>query len=321
MTARIIATARIFPATRALLERAGPVVHPTGDEPWDNATLRGALAEAEAMMAFMTDRVDAELLKAAPKLRVLACALKGADNIDIAACEARGIAVSIVPDLLTSPTAELAIGLAIGLARHIRAGDAAVRADFHGWRPKFYGLGLDGAKVTILGLGRLGRAIAMRLMPFGCQLRGVDPVNDVPSVERMPLEQALHGADLVIAALPLTAETRNLVDASAIACLPKGALLVNIGRGSTVDEMAVAEALQTGLLGGYAADVFAMEDWALPDRPRAIPRALLDHPRSLFTPHLGSATLAARQAIEAEAAFNILAGLGVSVRELSSATA
>ena len=80
-------------------------------------------------------------------------------------------------------------------------------------------------------------------MPFGCQLRGVDPVNDVPSVERMPLEQALHGADLVIAALPLTAETRNLVDASAIACLPKGALLVNIGRGSTVDEMAVAEAL------------------------------------------------------------------------------
>ncbi|MCA3375876.1 MAG: hydroxyacid dehydrogenase, partial [Roseomonas sp.] len=114
MTARIIATARIFPATRALLERAGPVAHPTDDEPWGNATLRDALAEAEAMMAFMTDRVDAELLTAAPKLRVLACALKGADNIDIAACEARGIAVSIVPDLLTSPTAELAIGLAIG---------------------------------------------------------------------------------------------------------------------------------------------------------------------------------------------------------------
>lgn len=318
MTARIIATARIFPATRAMLERAGSVIHPTDDEPWDSATLRDALAEAEAMMAFMTDRVDAELLKAAPKLRILACALKGADNIDMEACRARGIAVSIVPDLLTSPTAELAIGLAIGLARHIRAGDAAVRANFRGWRPKFYGLGLDGAKVTILGLGRLGRAIAARLMPFGCQLRGVDPVNEAQGVERMPLEEALQGAELVIAALPLTAETRNLVGRSAIACLPTGALLVNIGRGSTVDEIAVAEALEEGQLGGYAADVFGMEDWALRDRPRVIPQALLDHPRTLFTPHLGSATLAARQSIEAEAASNILAGLGVSMMSASS---
>ena len=312
MTARIIATARIFPATRAILERAGTVAHPVGEEPWDKAKLREALGGAEAMMAFMTDHVDADLLQAAPRLRVLACALKGADNIDIAACVARGVTVSIVPDLLTAPTAELAIGLAIGLARHIRAGDAAVRADFRGWRPRLYGLGLDGAKVTILGLGRLGRAIALRLKPFGCALRGVDPVHDVPGVERLPLDHALHGAELVIAALPLNAQTRHLLDAAALARLPAGALLVNIGRGSTVDECAVVEALQSGQLGGYAADVFAMEDWARPDRPRAIPSALLDHPHSLFTPHLGSATLAARQAIEAEAAANILAGLGVS---------
>jgi phosphonate dehydrogenase len=312
VTARIIATARIFPETRAIVERAGTVLHPDGDEPWDAETLRSALAGAEAMMAFMTDRVDAALLDAAPRLRVLACALKGADNIDMEACRVRGIAVSIVPDLLTSPTAELAVGLAIGLARQIRAGDAAVRGGFRGWRPRFYGLGLDGATVAILGLGQLGQAIAARLLPFGCRLRGVDPANDAPGVERMALEPALKGADLVIVALPLTLETRGLVGREALACLPPGALMVNIGRGSTVDEEAVVEALKAGRLGGYAADVFAMEDWALPDRPDAIPRALLDEPRTLFTPHLGSAAVAARRAIEAEAALNILKGLGVS---------
>jgi phosphonate dehydrogenase len=296
-----------------MLERAGSVLYPTGDEPWDSGTMRAALAGAEAMMAFMTDRVDAALLDAAPQLRVLACALKGADNIDMEACHARGIVVSIVPDLLTSPTAELAVGLAIGLARQIREGDAAVREDFRGWRPRFYGLGLDGATVAILGLGRLGQAIAARLIPFGCRLRGVDPANDAPGVERMALEPALRGADMVIVALPLTAETRGLVGRAAVACLPAGALVVNIGRGSTVDEAAIAEALQAGRLGGYAADVFAMEDWALPDRPRAIPRLLLHDPRTLFTPHLGSATVAARRAIEAEAASNILKGLGVLV--------
>jgi phosphonate dehydrogenase len=309
VTARIIATARLFPETRALLERAGTVHHPAGNEPWDADRLRAALAGAEAMMAFMTDRVDAALLDAAPRLRVLACALKGADNIDMEACRARGIAVSIVPDLLTSPTAELAVGLAIGLARQIRAGDAAVRTEFRGWRPRFYGLGLDGATVTILGLGRLGQAIAARLLPFGCRLRGVDPAQDAPGVERIALGPALTGADLVIVALPLTPETRGLVDRDALSCLPPGALMVNIGRGSTVDEEAVVEALKAGQLGGYAADVFAMEDWALPDRPAAIPRALLDDPRTLFTPHLGSATVAARRAIEAEAAAHIVRGL------------
>jgi phosphonate dehydrogenase len=311
VTARIVATARIFPETRALLERAGTVLHPVGDEPWDKDRLRTALAGAEAMMAFMTDRVDAALLDAAPHLRVLACALKGADNIDIEACRARGIAVSIVPDLLTVPTAELAVGLAIGLARNIRAGDAAVRREFRGWRPTLYGLGLDGATVAILGLGRLGKAIAARLLPFGCRLRGVDPENDAVGVDRMALEPALMGADLVIVALPLTAGTLGLVGRDALACLPRGALMVNIGRGSTVDEEAVVEALRTGRLGGYAADVFAMEDWALPDRPRSIPRQLLDDPRTLFTPHLGSATTTARRAIETEAASNILKNFGL----------
>jgi phosphonate dehydrogenase len=280
-------------------------VHPEGEAPWPLPALRAHLAEAEAVMAFMTDRVDQAFLDAAPRLRVLACALKGYDNIDVAACRARGVVVSIVPDLLTAPTAELAVALTLGLARRLREGDAAVRAGFAGWRPTLYGLGLDGATVAILGLGALGSAIAARLAPFGCVLRGVDPAREAPGVARMAIDDALLGADLVIAALPLTPKTRWLLDARRLGLLPPHALLVNIGRGSTVVEADVLAALEARRLGGYAADVFEMEDWALEDRPRAIAPALLAHPATLFSPHLGSATVAARRAIEARAAANI----------------
>ena len=307
----IVATARVFAETRVLLEAVAPVVHPDGDAPWDAATLRGHLAQATAMMAFMTDHVDGALLDAAPRLRVIACALKGYDNIDVAACAARGVQVSIVPDLLTAPTAELAVGLAIGLGRHIAAGDALVRGgEFDGWRPILYGQGLDGAVVAVLGLGALGSAIVARLLPFGCLMRGVDAAGGPPGVTRLALNEALIGADIVINALPLTAGTRHLVGAASLALLPPHALLVNVGRGSTVDEAAVASALQAGELGGYAADVFGFEDWALADRPRTILPQLLAHPATLFTPHLGSATRAARRAIELRAAANVADVLG-----------
>ncbi|MBS7792295.1 hydroxyacid dehydrogenase [Roseococcus sp. SDR] len=306
MSARILCTARIFPETAALLAPVGGVAHPAGAAPWPRAELLARLREAEAVMAFMTDRVDAAFLDAAPRLRVLACALKGYDNIDVSACQARGVEVSIVPDLLTSPTAELAVALTLGLARHLRSGDAAVRAGFEGWRPELYGLGLDGAVVTILGLGALGSAIAARLAPFGCMLRGVDSAREAPGVVRLPIGAALREADIVIVALPLNAQTRGLIGAEMLRLLPPHALLVNIGRGSVVREADVLAALEAGRLGGYAADVFEMEDWALEDRPRAIPPGLLMHPATLFTPHLGSATLAARRAIEARAAANIL---------------
>jgi phosphonate dehydrogenase len=303
---RILVTARIFPATRAALEALGAVVANEAVEPWSADELRARAQGCTAMLAFMTDRVDAALLDAAPSLRIIACALKGYDNIDVAACRARGVAVSIVPDLLTAPTAELAIGLLIGLGRHIAAGDALVRGGgFAGWRPVLYGQGLDGARVAILGLGALGAAIAARLAPFGCRLVGVDPARDAPGVLRMPIAPALEEADAVIAALPLTPATRHLLDAGHLALLPPHALVVNIGRGSTVREAAVLAALQAGRLGGYAADVFESEDWALDDRPREIDPALLAHPRTLFTPHLGSAVTRVRRAIEARAVANI----------------
>jgi phosphonate dehydrogenase len=302
MTPRILVTNWIDDAAREFLGRLGDVDAPATHDVPDPSWVRGRAESADAMMAFMPDTVDASFLAAAPRLRIVACALKGFDNFDVAACSRAGVWVSIVPDLLTAPTAELAVGLAIGLARHVRAGDAFVRSGrFQGWRPELYGTGLDGSSVGIVGHGRVGRAIEARLAGFGCEVAVHDPAHP----GSIQLDALLARADYLFVAAPMAPGTRHLIGAAALARLKPGALLINVGRGSTVSEAAVAEALENGRLGGYAADVFEMEDWALPDRPRAIDPRLLASSRTLFSPHLGSAVARVRAGIALAAARNI----------------
>ncbi|MBI5256872.1 MAG: hydroxyacid dehydrogenase [Burkholderiales bacterium] len=308
----ILITQPVHPEVAERLAAAGTLdLHP-GPEPLRPNDLQARLSQAHAMMGFMTDRVDAALLAQAPHLRIVACALKGHDSYDVAACTRAGVWLSIVPDLLTAPTAELAVGLAIGLGRHLRAGDALVRSGgFAGWRPVLYGVGLEGATVAVLGLGAVGCAIVERLRGFGCTLRGMDP-GDAPTpagVQRCTLEQALDGATHVFVAAPLTPHNRHLVNGAALARAPRGALWINVGRGSVVDEAAMADALASGQAGGYAADVFEFEDWSLADRPADLSPRLREHPATLFTPHLGSAVRSVRLTIEHRAADNILAVL------------
>ncbi|MBY0338765.1 MAG: hydroxyacid dehydrogenase [Acetobacteraceae bacterium] len=306
MTDRILVTHWVEEEVLDRLRQVGAVDANPARETWPAGEVARRAADATAMMAFMPDTVDAAFLDAAPRLKVIACALKGFDNFDVAACTARGVHVSIVPDLLTEPTAELAVGLAIGLGRNIREGDALVRAGgFAGWRPILYGFGLDGSTVGILGFGAVGRAIARRLQGFGCEIIWHDPAAEGST----GFHDLLARSDLLICAAPLTPATRHMVGRDALAFLRPGALLVNVGRGSVVDEAAVLAALEMGLLGGYAADVFEFEDWALADRPREVAPALRTHPRTLWTPHLGSAVVAVRRAIAERAADNILDAL------------
>lgn len=270
--------------------------------------VRRRCAGADAAIVFMSDHIDADFLAACPRLRLIAAALKGYDNIDLAACAQREVAVSIVPDLLTAPTAELAVGLLIGLGRHLRSGDALVRSGaFDGWRPILYGQGLEHSRIGIVGLGAVGRAIARRLAPFGCELLGHDPAGVLfDSVRTMALDELLASADAVILAAPLTPSSIALIDRQALERMRPGALLVNVGRGAVVDEAAVAAALAAERLGGYAADVFAFEDRSLPHAPNTIPPDLLEHERTLFTPHLGSAVDRVREQIALAAADNVL---------------
>ena len=311
MPNKIVITNPIHDEVRQRLEQHGEVIMNPVLEPWQPSELAAHLSSATAMMGFMTDRVDAALLKQAPSLKIVACALKGFDNYDVAACTQRGIWVSIVPDLLTEPTAELALGLAIALGRHLRLGDQQLRTQaFDGWRAQFFGKGLHNSVAAVVGLVLVGQAIAQRLTGFGCKsLLSVDPNTSVAGVTPCTLADALQNADYVFVAVPLTTESVNLIDHLELAACKPGQLLINVGRGSVVNELAIAQALESGRLGGYAADVFACEDWALSDRPLVIEPRLLAHPATVFTPHLGSAVRSVRLAIEQRAADNIIAVL------------
>ncbi len=199
----------------------------------------------------------------------------------------------------------------------MHAGDQFVRrSNFKGWRPQFYGSRLTYRTIGLLGMGAVGQAFARRISGFEMRVLYSDP-NPLPEslelrlmVERVTQEELLRESDVVLPLLPLTPETFHLFNDATLARMKKGALLINVARGSLVDEEAVARALTSGQLGGYAADVFEMEDWARPDRPRTIPRALLtDTEHTLFTPHLGSAIDEVRLEIEQTAAMSILQAL------------
>lgn len=308
----ILVRHRIFPETFAELSKIGKVHAPNPHPHFADSDFDELLQLADAFLAFMPDAIDTAWLSRAPRMRMIAGALKGYDNFDLEACTRRGVWVSNVPDLLTIPTAELAIGLMIGLARHVRAGDISIRERRHSkWEPSFYGTGIHGSSVGLIGMGLIGRAIAERLQGFGANLFYFDDKIVPEDIEqrlrlsRIPLSDLLPECDFLIVTLPLTPRTFHLLSDDALHRCKTGALLINPGRGSVVDEAAIVRALNSGRLGGYAADVFECEDTSIPTHPANIPEQLLEHPLTLFTPHLGSAVREVRQAIELRAVANI----------------
>ena len=317
MPPKVVLSSWVHPEVIALLASAVEIVPHQEREALPADELRRRCRDAQGLMAFMPDRVDEAFLRACPELKVIACALKGYDNFDAAACERQGVWLTIVPDRLTLPTAELAIGLMIGLARNILPGDRLVRSGrFRGWRPVLYGRGLDGSTVGLIGLGAVGKAVARRLMGFEATLLYTDRAPLAPHEEEalrlrhVSRDELLRQSDFVLLGLPLTSETLGLVDARFLADLKRGAFLINIARGSLVDEVAIAEALEDGTLGGYAADVFAFEDWAIEARPTGVHEHLLRaSDRTLFTPHLGSAVDDVRRDIALEAASSLIEAL------------
>jgi phosphonate dehydrogenase len=314
MKPRVVITQWVHPEVIDLLQEHCEVVPNTTRDPPSASELRRRTQNADAVMVFMPDTVDGPFLDAAPRLKIVAGALKGYDNFDVEACSQRGVWLTIVPDLLTVPTAELTIGLMIGLGRKMAAGDRMVRSDrFPGWRPVLYGTGLAGATAGIIGLGAVGSALARRLAAFDMTVLASDQRHysraetDSLGVTVVPFDDLLASSDYVLPMVPLTPVTRHLVNTHTIRRMKRGVLLVNACRGSVVDELAVRDALRSGHLGGYAADVFEFEDWALDDRLRSIPEdLLLDEERTFFSPHIGSAVDTVRRDIAMEAARNII---------------
>lgn len=314
---KVVITHRVHEPVKKFLSDKGDVIANEEVDSWPPSTLLSHAANADALMAFMPDRIDDALLARCHRLRIIAAALKGYDNIDVEACTRRGVWLTIVPDLLSAPTAELALALTLGLTRNVAAGDRLIRSgQFQGWRPVLYGGGLTGKTVGILGMGKLGQAFARLLTGFNVNLLYYDPVKLGPvqevylGVNRVDFHELISRSEILVVLAPLTAATLHMINVEVIAKMKPGTYLVNVGRGSVVDEQAVAEALRRSHLAGYAADTFEMEDRARPDTPTTVCSGLIADPdHTLFTPHLGSAVTQVRLEIEMAAAKSILQAL------------
>lgn len=263
-----------------------------GEMPPAREQLVAAAREAEGLLCMLTDRVDAQLLDECPRLRVISNYAVGTDNVDVAAAQARGIPVGNTPDVLTEATADLAFALLLGAARRVVEADAYVRAGrWSTWQPELLlGADVQGTVLGIVGLGRIGRAVARRADGFGME------VVDLRGLE------GLERCDFVSLHAPLTAATERLIGEPELRRMKDSAILVNTARGPLVDTAALERALREGWIAGAALDVTDPEP--LPAR-----HPLLSAPGLVVAPHIGSASHGARAQMAELAVDNLLAGL------------
>ncbi|HEX6459358.1 MAG TPA: D-glycerate dehydrogenase [Thermoleophilaceae bacterium] len=254
--------------------------------------------EAEGLLPQLTERVDAELLGAAPELRAVANYAVGFDNVDLVAATARGIPVGNTPGVLTEATADLAWALLMSAARRLPEAEDDARTGVWGWEPDFLlGHDVHGATLGIVGLGRIGSAVARRASGFGMEV-----IHTSRGHSGVPLEELLQRSDFVSLHAPLTPETRGMIGEPQLRLMKDTAVLVNTARGPLVHTDALVRALQEGWIAAAGLDVTDPEP--LPaDHPLLACRGLA------IAPHIGSATHAAREAMADLAVDNLLAAL------------
>ena len=267
-----------------------------GELPPQPAVLRERAARAEGLLTMLTDRVDEELLVAAPQLRVVANYAVGSDNIDLELCAQRQVAVGVTPAVLTEATADLSFALILAAARNLAVGHEAVRdGRWRTWEPQgWLGHDVHGATLALIGPGRIGEAVARRAAGFEMKVLRVGRDDD--------LHATLKRADVISLHCPLTPQTRRLIDAEALRHVKPTAVLVNTARGALIDQAALRDALATGRLAAAALDVTDPEPLPPGDE-------LLGAPNLLVLPHVGSATHSARSRMTELAVDNLLAGL------------
>jgi glyoxylate reductase len=266
--------------------------------PPPRAELLERAPELDGLLPLLTDRVDAELMDAAPRLRAISNYAVGVDNVDVEAATKRGIPVGNTPGVLTDSTADLAVALMLGIGRRLAQGDAYVRrGEWQTWETQLLlGHDLHEATVGIVGFGRIGQAVARRVSGFDCEVLHTSRSGG------LALEELLERSDFVSVHTPLTPDTRGLIDAQALGRMKPTAYLVNTARGPVVDSAALVAALRDGEIAGAALDVTDPEPLPAGD-------PLLDAPNLLVLPHLGSATHATRERMADMAVENLLAGL------------
>jgi glyoxylate reductase len=305
---RIFVTWPMEAAARAILERAGTVLTSHTEQELPAGELARRVADCAAIIPMGAHPIPEPILAAAPGLRVVAVAAVGYNIVDVAAATRRGILVTNTPGVLTDTTADMAWALMLGVARRLPESDRFVRAGK--WTGVYWsqlmGADVHGATLGIIGLGRIGQAIARRAQGFGMRVLYHNRKPDPEAARSLGAEyrdkaDLLREADFVVLSLPLSAETRHAIGAPELALMKPTAFLVNVARGPVVDEAALAEALRTGRLAGAGLDVFEEE-------PKVHP-ALLGLDNLALTPHIGSASRATRLRMATRAAENCVAAL------------
>ena len=302
---RVFATFPLPAAARNVL-RGAALRSYRGPQPIPRRTLLSGVRGADGLLCLLTDRVDGALLAGAPRLRAVANCAVGYDNVDLAAAGARGIVVTNTPDVLTESSADLAFALILAAARRVVEGDHMVRTGaWRGWRPdQLLGQDVHGATLGVVGLGRIGAAVARRARGFAMRVVYWSRRRSqrAPAGARwVPLDRLLATADVVTLHVPLTPATRGLIGARELARMKRTAVLVNTSRGPIVDERALITALRRRRIAAAGLDVFAAEPH--------VPAALRALPNVVLTPHVASATTATRAAMATLAARNLAVAL------------
>ena len=276
-----------------------------GEGPVPRHVLLSEVADAAGLLCMLTDAIDAELLDAAPGLRVVSQMAVGVDNIDVAECARRGIVVGHTPGVLTETVADTAFALLGAIVRRLPEGEREVREGRWGpWEPfHLTGGDLHGTVLGIVGMGRIGRAVAVRARGFHMEVIYASPRRaEGVEAEHLPLPELLARADHVVLCAALTEETRGMIGEVELRAMGPGSYLVNVARGPLVVTDALVRALAEGWIAGAALDVTDPEPLP-PDHP------LLGFPNCLVVPHIGSASTKTRTAMAALAVENLVAGL------------
>lgn len=304
--ARVYVTRQIPKVGLELLTQEHDVDVWPGELPPGRDALKEGVADADALLCLLTDRIDSEVLAAAPRLRVVANHAVGYENVDVAAATERGIVVTNTPDVLTETTADFAWALMLTSARRIPEGIEYVREGrWRTWGPELL-LGPDVWRATLglVGLGRIGSAVARRARGFEMRVlyHTPNPHPEETEAEWVDLDTLLTESDFVSLHTPLTPQTRGLFDARRLSMMKRSAVLINTARGPVVDTQALYEALRDGRLFAAALDVTDPE-------PLPADHPLVSLPNCIVVPHIASASYATRERMARMAAENVLAVL------------
>ncbi len=298
----VLVTRRLPSAVLARLEAVCDLDLHTEPVAIPRESLLARVAGKDALVALLTDPIDAAVLDAAgPQLKIVANVAVGYNNIDLAACRTRGVVVTNTPDVLTNACADFTWALILGITRRLGEGERELRAGkWKGWAlDHLLGMELRGKQLGLVGMGRIARAVAEKAPAFGMSVAYTDQVvNDVPGATAMSLDRLLATSDVLSLHVNLTPATTHLIDQKALAKMRRSAYLINTSRGPVVDEAALAWALRERLISGAALDVYEKEPVVHPD--------LLGLENVMLIPHLASATTETRTAMADLAISNVL---------------